>query len=114
MINEEINEKSLVIYKNRPALVAGVEGEKLNIKVFGGDNFKVREKDLELLHPGPCTLSDLEERKPSDDSRSNAQEAWELMVDSSDSASMSLKELAELVYGVFDPRSAWAAWELLR
>ena len=104
-----MREKVLVIYKNRPALVSGLEGEKINIAVIGGDSIKVREKDIELIHPGPCALRELEESAPS----GNVREAWELLAES-DSPPASLKELAELAYGVFSPRTAWAAWELLR
>ncbi|MCL2318984.1 MAG: RNB domain-containing ribonuclease, partial [Treponema sp.] len=104
-----IKEKSLVMYKNRPAIVSGREGDKINIAVFGGDALKVREKDIELLHPGPCTAKDLEESAPS----GNVREAWELLAEAG-STGTTLKELAELVYGVFNPRTAWAAWELLR
>jgi len=110
----KVKEKSLVIYKSRPALVTGHEGEKINIDVYGGtacraDNVKVREKDIEVIHPGPCTLKDLEESAPD----GNVREAWELLAEA-EGDSPSLKELSELAYGVFSPRTAWAAWELLR
>ena len=101
-----IPEKSLVIYKNRPALVSGFDGEKINITVMGGDSHKVRDKDIELIHPGPCVLKDLECT-----SRANVREAWELLTGNE---AVSLKELAELAYGDFSPANAWAAWELLR
>ena len=107
----KIKEKSLVIYKNRPAIVTGLEGEKLAISVFEGASFKVREKDIEVIHPGPCSLNNMEETAP----EGNVREAWELLAEAEqDSLPASLKELAELTYGVFSPRSAWAAWELLR
>ena len=113
-------EKSLVIYRNRPALVSGFEGEKINIAVFKGESFKVREKDIELLHPGPCSLKDLETGLPND-TCSDAREVWELLagdtpVDTSmeTSKGIPLNELAELLYGGYTPRSAWAAWELLK
>ena len=117
--------KSLVIYKNRPALVlssaGAVDAEKINISVFGGDSLqqlsavKVREKDIELLHPGPCELKNLEaaagcnvrEALPG-----NVREAWELLLEAVNA--VSIKELAELVYGNFSPGTAWAAYELLR
>ena len=101
-----VPEKSLVIYKNRPALVNGAEGE--NIIVHGGAAAKVREKDIELLHPGPCTLKELEENAPS----GNVREVWELLLETE--APSSLKEMSELIYGTYTPRSAWAAYELLR
>lgn len=103
-----IPDKSLVVYKNRPALVGGDDSEKINITVVGGNSAKVREKDVELIHPGPCVPMDLEGDAPA----GNVREVWELLV-AENSPGLSLKELAELVYGVFSPRSAWAAWENL-
>jgi len=131
-----IPEKSLVLYKNRPALVTGFEAEKIGITVFRGSSVKVREKDIELLHPGPCALSDLEDSAPGTKSppadgkvqetaqgaaqnaaRDAARDAWELLAsddpDRSDADVIPLKELAELIYGVYSPHSAWAAWEIL-
>jgi len=110
-----ISEKSLVIYRSRPALVSSLEGEKINITVLGADwkpieSLKVREKDIELLYKGPCIAKDLEAPLL----QGNAKEAWELLLDEiSGISTISLKELAELVYGIFSPRSAWEAWKLL-
>ena len=105
-------EKGLVIYKNRPALITGFEADKIAIAVPGGDSLKVREKDIEPLHPGPCTFGDLENPLP----KGGGREAWELLTDESGAGStgLSLKELAELVYGVYSPGAALAVWELLR
>ena len=107
-----IPQKSLVIYKNHPALVTGYEGEKINIKVPPDQSFKVREKDVELLHPGPCTLDDLEKGAPPPGTGVNVREVWELLA--GDGSPVSLKELAELAYGAFNPGTAWAAWGQLR
>jgi exoribonuclease-2 len=109
-----IPEKSLVLYKTRPAVVTGIEGDKINILVRGKDKkdqaLKVREKDIEFLHPGPCSLQDLEAGGPEGDIR----DAWELLAaDRGESAAVSLKELAELAWGEFSPPAAWAAWEAL-
>ena len=105
-------EKCLAIYKNKPALITGFEGEKIAIAVLGGDALKVREKDIEIIHPGPCAFGDLESPRPEESGR----EAWELLADESgaDAAGMSLKELAELIYGIYSPGTALAVWELLR
>jgi exoribonuclease-2 len=112
-----IREKSLAAYRNKPALVTDVSGDgKIGISVLNGEKLKVREKDIELLHPGPCAPSDLEGlgeagRKPAADVRG----AWELLEDTASSgAAVPLRELAELVYGAFSPLTAWLAWELLR
>jgi hypothetical protein len=44
---------SLVVYKNRPAIVRETAGDKIHIELANGELVKVREKDVELIHPGP-------------------------------------------------------------
>jgi exoribonuclease-2 len=103
-----IQAKSLVVYKNRPALVKSVE-EKISITVLGGEQLKVREKDVELIYPGPSALSDIDsdiQALASGDVR----DAWELL----EEGVVSLKELAELVYGAYTAGTSWAAYTLLR
>ncbi|MDR2741700.1 MAG: RNB domain-containing ribonuclease [Treponema sp.] len=101
-----IPEKSLVAYKNRPAVVIAW-GEKLEISLAGGETIKVREKDVELIHPGPVRSAEEAARPPA---RANVREAWELL----EGSAVPLKELAELAYGDFSPQSAWAAYSLLK
>ncbi|MDR3303671.1 MAG: RNB domain-containing ribonuclease [Treponema sp.] len=100
-----IREKSLVVYKNRPALVTEV-GEKISITVMDGEAVRVREKDIEVLHPGPASLADLDKEAFVGDIRS----AWELL----EGSEVALKELAELVYGAYTVQSAWAAYALFK
>lgn len=92
---------SLVLYKVKPARVLNV-GEKLEIGLEGGQTKRVRPKDVELLHPGPVggldALSPLE---------AEVDEAWELL----EGGETDLRELSELAYGAFTPRTAWAAWQ---
>jgi exoribonuclease-2 len=104
-----IREKSLVVYKNYPALVTGV-GDKIDILILGDAGseqrkLRVREKDIEPLHPGPVTDSALSE--PAD---ADVRGAWELL----EGSSVPLRELAELLYGAFSPSGAWSAYRLLR
>ncbi len=94
---------SLVLYKVRPARVVGV-GEKIEIELDGGQSKRVRPKDIELLHPGP--LRNLAELVPQ---TGELNEAWELL----EGAETTLKDLAELVFNVFTPATAWAAWQLV-
>jgi exoribonuclease-2 len=101
-----IPEKSLVAYKNRPAAVIA-RGEKLEISLAGGETLKVREKDVELIHPGPVLSAEEAARPPA---RANVREAWELL----EGSAVPLRELAELAYGDFSPQSAWAAYGLLK
>jgi exoribonuclease-2 len=110
----------LAAYKNRPALVQGREGDRLLILTAGpgaSGTLKVREKDLEFLHPGPCGASDLAalaEGFP--EAEGPVREAWELLSaeESGEGAGLSAQELAELIWGAFSPRSAWAVFLLLQ
>jgi exoribonuclease-2 len=97
--------KSLVVYKNRPALVTEL-GEKIEICLPGGESLRVREKDIQLIHPGPCGPEVLEPEDLAGDARG----AWEIL----EGGSLPLRELADLVYGEDTPKSAWAAFGLLR
>jgi exoribonuclease-2 len=92
------------MYKNKPAVVTEA-AEKISISVAGGDTIKVREKDIELIHPGPCALADLAEL-PKGDVRG----IWELL----EGEQIAFKELVELVYGDYTPKTAFALYtELL-
>jgi exoribonuclease-2 len=117
-----IPEKSLVAYKNRPAFVSGREGEKLIVSLPGlpgkggkkepAQDFKVREKDLEYLHPGPCSAAGLAALADTAPAGGDVRGAWELLADSPGEG-LPLKELAELVWGEFSPQSAWGVYLLL-
>jgi exoribonuclease-2 len=48
-----IAENALVVYKNKPALIKEKTADKLVIALASGETVKVREKDIELIHPGP-------------------------------------------------------------
>jgi exoribonuclease-2 len=139
-----IPEKSLVAYKNRPALVKGREGDKLLILLCSGAaaavppdrsaarsagalELKVREKDVEFLHPGPCGAPDLEAlAEGSPGPEAPVREAWELLAaeeaaageagagEAGGGAGLSPRELAELIWGDYSPRSAWALFLFLR
>jgi exoribonuclease-2 len=97
--------KSLVVYKTRPAMVTET-GEKIGISLPGGETLRVREKDIEMIHPGPCGPEILEPQELSGDIRG----AWELL----EGSTVPLRELAELAYGEYTPRTAWAAYGLLQ
>jgi len=98
-----IKEKSLVLYKQSPAIVTAMEGDKIHIQLSKGSK-KVRPKDIMLLHPGP--LSSLAEVKELD---GEPQEAWELFQGETPGAA----ELAEWVFGDFSPSSAWSLFLML-
>lgn len=91
---------ALVIYKGRPAL-AEERGDKLELILPDGGRARVRSKDVLFLHPGPASL-DL--KVP----QGEAEAAWELL----EGERVSLRELAELVYGAFTPEAAYGAFLL--
>ena len=98
-----MNVNALVLYRSRPARVVGV-GDKFEIELPNGGSKRVRDKDLVLLHPGPCSsLSAL-------DCDGDFDEAWMLL----EGESATLAELAEYACGAFTPASAWAAWQCLQ
>ena len=116
MKNPALN--SLVWYKGRPALVTEL-GEKITIAAAAGkvtETIKVREKDIELLHPGPLNNLTSLTNKPEENPQNNIandqtiHDAWELI---SGGTSVTLKELTELVYGEFTPQNAWTTRLLL-
>lgn len=95
---------SLVLYKNEPARITGVDRKKITIARLEGDLLSVRPKDVTLLHPGPVEslrALQLPEGEP--------KVAWELLAGSR----TTLPELAELAYEAYTPASAWAVWQLL-
>ena len=106
-----IAEKSLVVYKNRPAVVTA-RGEKITIVMLDREaEYRVREKDITALHPGPVTdFSGFVSGAPAADAA--VREAWELL-SAVPGEKTGLKELAGLVYGDFTPKSAWDAMRLL-
>ncbi|MCB1857115.1 MAG: RNB domain-containing ribonuclease [Gammaproteobacteria bacterium] len=95
----------LVLYRAGPALVTGI-GEKIEIALPGDKAKRVRIKDIVVLHPGPLQdFSELEQDS------GDVWEAWELIA----GEAVSLRELAELLYGEFTPAAAWGGWcELAR
>ena len=103
-----ISENTLVAYKNKPALVKERAQDKIVIALSDGEKIKVREKDIEVIHPGPAKNFDGLNMTEG----SAARESWELLL-ADEGEPVSLRELAELVYGEYSPASAWAAFCLL-
>jgi len=103
-----IGENALVIYKNKPALTKESNDGKISISLRDGAQVKVRDKDIELIHPGPVRdLSGIE----TDVTPGAVREAWELLSD--EGAPISLKDLASIICGEYTPSSAYAAYCLL-
>ena len=108
-----INEGSLVVYKNKPALVKEKTGEKYTISVYDSSQVKVRDKDIELIHPGPVKGFD-EIQSSESGSSFMLREAWELLLEDEGSSPLSLKELAVFIFNEYSPSSAYAVYSALR
>ncbi|MDR0302170.1 MAG: RNB domain-containing ribonuclease, partial [Treponema sp.] len=105
-----ITENALVVYKNKPALVKEVLNGKITISLQNGEQVKVRDKDIELIHPGP--VKSFNEIAGNAASAPAVREAWELLSDDA-TASYSLKDFAALVFGEYTAASAFAAYCVL-
>ena len=106
-----IKPHSLAVFKNKLALVKEQDQDKIVIVLSVGAQVKVREKDIEIIHPGP--VEDLKEiDEAAEPSGSGVREAWELLL--ADQSPVSLEELAGLAFGEYSPASAWAAFRLLQ
>ena len=104
-------ENALAVYKNKPALIKEKSADKILIQMPDGDQIKVREKDIEIIHPGPVkNFSGIDSANGG--TSGATRDAWELLLaDQVDS--FSIKDLAELVFEEYSPASAWAAYSLL-
>lgn len=106
MVDQRPIENSLVLYKGHAARVLGMcAKDRLEIELEAGTTQRVRPKDITLLHPGPLQrLSDLHPET------GDIEEAWQLLA----GQRTDLTELAELIFGVYTPSTAWAAWQLVQ
>ena len=100
----KLKEAALVLYKNQPAVIRTIAGDKIEITTPKGA-CKVREKDVNLIHAGPVRSIDqvLSAVLPAGD----LDEAREFFADESPS----LGELAELVWGNCPPEAYWPVWQ---
>jgi len=70
----------------------------------------VRDKDIELIHPGPVkNFSEININNLSD---SSIKETWELLLEENEP--MSLKDLTNLIYNEYKPSTAFAVYSLLK
>ena len=117
-----MQKNTLVLYKNAPAVITDRDGDKYVIRfctqpatatgkkaVYGEQ--KVREKDVIVLHEGPCSsLEKVLELAGNDSFDPKIQETYELLQsdDSTATAEIALSELAEYTIGSFNADEAWA------
>ena len=104
MSEKILRTNSLVLYKQKPALIRQVGDKKISISISDGDEIKVRPKDVLILHPGP--IQNLTALQPI---KGDIETAWEIL----GGESCSLEELSELAFDEYTPSSVWAAWQLV-
>ena len=97
---------NLVLYKNQPALITDVQGDKFEITLESGTK-KVREKDIVLLHGGECRSikAALDAAVPAADFAEAA--------DFFEGETPSFAELAELLWGTYTAEQSWKLWQAL-
>ena len=97
---------NLVLYKNQPALITDVQGDKFEITLEAGTK-KVREKDIVLLHGGECRSikAALDAEVPAADFGEAA--------DFFEGETPSFAELAELLWGTYTAEQSWKLWQAL-
>ena len=95
---------NLVLYKSQSARVVSAAA-KIEIELPDGKKVSVRDKDIILLHGGPLnSFADLTQLESSE-----IEEACALL----DGTATTLPELADLIFGVYTPQSAWAVCRLM-
>ena len=123
-----MNKNSVVLYKNTVAVVSEKDGEKYVIRfcsspatatgkkaVYGEQ--KVREKDVLLLHEGPCSslenILSFENQNPVEKYNPQLLEAYELLLsdDSTASEAVSISDLAEYSIGKYNADECWAFYK---
>lgn len=87
-----ISNGSLVFFKNKAA-VATRDGDRIELCFKDGSTVRVRDKDVELLHPGPVKTV------PAPAEGGEFTTAWEMTAETS----ISLGDLAELAFGASGP-----------
>jgi len=101
---------ALVIYKGKPAIVKDHADGKFSISLQNGEQVKVRDKDIELIHTGSVNnFGEIDFNTPAAPS---IREAWELLSD--EGAALTLKELAGFISSEYTPSSAYAAYCVLK
>jgi exoribonuclease II len=96
---------SLVLFRNKPAIVASVSEGKPVIDLGDGESKKVRDKDLSLLHPGPLN------RIPTPRTGGDFETAYEMLAspgENGNEVTTTWRDLSELVFGEYLPDTVLA------
>lgn len=95
---------ALVVYRQKPAKVNSISDGKIELTLPDGANKSVRLKDVIVLHSGPVSRLPTDSLPPED-----LMEIVAMLEDET----VSLADLAGLIYDDFSPESAWSVWTLL-
>ena len=98
---------ALVSYRGKCAAITDIAGDKITVRLAGGETRSVRFKDVELLHPGP--VRSVPPELPPAPGETALQETVELL----GGEEMTFPEFVALLWGDFSPGAAWAGCELL-
>ena len=115
-----MKKNSIVIYKSQCAIIKEIENDKYVItycsvpatptgkKAVYSDQ-KVREKDIVLLHEGPCSTLENILNKKDETIKQKIQETYELLQSDETTANeiISINDLAEYSLGSFDAENSW-------
>ncbi|GMO26482.1 MAG: ribonuclease catalytic domain-containing protein [Termitinemataceae bacterium] len=117
---QNFKQKSLVVYKNKPAFVKDI-GDKILIVLPDACEVKVREKDIAFLHEGP--VADIKALCSIDDVTNGGniellyadlmsmKEVWELCIDEYGcEKTIALQELTELLFDDWTAVNAWKTY----
>ena len=97
---------ALVLYHGKTATVSAIAGDKLEIRIEGGDSKRVRPKDVEFLHRGPVTS--LPPPTPS------ATPDWQELSELLDGENTPFSDFTAIAYGTDSAANAFAAYNELQ
>jgi len=100
----KLKENTLVLYKTQPAVITGLDADKLEIDCPSGQK-KVREKDVDFLHAGP--VKDLKKVLAASLPAGDIMEALDFF----EGETPSFPELTDLVWGAYPAEAAWIIWK---
>ncbi|MBO5723569.1 MAG: hypothetical protein J6S58_01940, partial [Lentisphaeria bacterium] len=95
---------NLLAFHGKCAIVQSVSKDKIEIRIEGSSTKSVRAKDVEYIHPGPCSAPVVRKMDLPD-----MEEILELM----EEEIFPFREFCELLFGSYSPEAAWSAYCLL-
>ena len=104
-----ISPHSLVMYKTRPAIVLSNDLDRILIKTIDGDERKVRNKDLAMVHAGPIHSFPIAQHSK------EVNEALDLLKEENPEGVpiVSWNEFAELAWSKVEAKHIVIAWHML-